>query len=358
VISTLFEKLKKKKVMFWNLQCMGWGSYLLIICAIHASAKVFMPRAMLWGALIAFTGFLLSLLMHSIYRNIHFKSLTLIRLFLVALGVTLLTANIWYCLDLLLDLVMKSSNQETMPVTFKNYLLNTFYWELLLFAWSACYFVIKFWMTWQEQMSRTERADLLAKRSQLMMLRYQLNPHFLFNALNSVRALIDENEENAKLMITELSEFLRYSLMNNSHSDIPLKHEIDALRHYFSIEKKRYENKLDVAFDIEPEAAEYRVISFLVHPLAENAIKYGMRTSTLPLKIRIRARVQEQKLKIMICNTGRWVEEKNDKMQRYGTGTGLENVRQRLENAFPDNHRFHIRRTRDQVHILMEIFNN
>lgn len=344
--------------MFWILQCMGWGFYLLFICLIHASAKVFMPKAMLWGMLVAFTGFLLSLLMHSIYRNVRLQSIALSKLVFIVLGVTLVTANIWYGFDLLLDLAMKSGNQETMPITFKNYLLNTFYWELLLFAWSTCYFVIKFWMTWQQQMFRTERADLLAKRSQLQMLRYQLNPHFLFNALNSVRALIDENETQARMMITELSEFLRYSLMNNDHTDIPLKHEIDALRHYFSIEKKRYEDKLDVNFDIDPEAEEYPVISFLIHPLAENAIKYGMRTSSLPLKIRIQARVQEHKLKLTVCNTGKWIEQEDGNYMDYSTGTGLENVRQRLENAFPQHHRLIIRKTQNEVHIMMEIYKN
>ena len=199
---------------------------------------------------------------------------------------------------------------------------------------------------------------MLAKRSQLQMLRYQLNPHFLFNALNSVRALIEENEEQAKNMITELSEFLRYSLMNNNHADIPLKHEIEALRHYFSIEKKRYEDKLDIDFDIEPEAEDYPVISFLIHPLAENAIKYGMRTSSMPLKIRIKAKVQENRLKLMVCNTGRWLESGNDKNRGQSTGTGLENVKQRLENAFPHHHHFKIHKTRDQVHVLMEIFKN
>jgi two-component system LytT family sensor kinase len=351
-------QLKKKNQIFWILQISGWGLYLLLICLMHASAKVFIPKAMLWGVLIAFTGFILSLFMHRTYKSIHSKSLSLVKLFITVLVVTLITANIWYGFDLLLDLAMKSSNSETMPITFKNYLWNTFYWELLLFAWSACYFVIKFWMNWREQVLRSERASMLAKRSQLQMLRYQLNPHFLFNALNSVRALIEENEEQAKIMITELSEFLRYSLMNNHHTDIPLKHEIAALRHYFSIEKKRYEDKLDIDFDVEPEAENYPVISFLIHPLAENAIKYGMRTSTMPLKIKIKAQVQENRLKLIVCNTGKWLEPENGKNTKHSTGTGLENVKQRLENAFPHHHHFQVRKTRDQVHVLMEIFKN
>lgn len=354
----IFEKLKKKSMMFWILQSSGWGLYLLFICLIHASVKVFMPKAMLWGALIAITGFLLSLLMHAVYKNIHYQSLSLGKLFLLVLAVTLVTANIWYGFDLLLNLAMKSGSQEAVEITFKNYLFSLFYCELLLFAWSTCYFVIKFWITWREQVIRAERADLLAKRSRLQMLRYQLNPHFLFNALNSVRALIDENESFAKSMITELSEFLRYSLLNNNHTDIPLKYEIEALRHYFSIEKKRYEDKLDINFDIQPEAEEFPVISFLIHPLAENAIKYGMRTSSMPLKIQIQAKVSQNALKLDVCNSGRWLEPANGKNSEDGTGTGLENVKQRLENAFPQHHRFQVRKTDDQVHILMEIYKN
>ena len=189
------------------------------------------------------------------------------------------------------------------------------------------------------------------------MLRYQLNPHFLFNALNSIRALVDEDEGRAREMVTELSEFLRYSLHSKSFADVPLKEEIEAIRYYFSIQKKRYEDKLDVSYAISTQAEEYSVLSFLIHPLVENAVKYGMQTSQMPLKITLHADVEEKDLKLEICNTGKWVEPAVDQEHNaHGTGTGLENVRQRLDNAFPNRYDFKICEEEGKVCIRLTIF--
>ncbi len=207
-----------------------------------------------------------------------------------------------------------------------------------------------------EQKERAEKADLLAHKAQLQMLRYQLNPHFLFNALNSVRALIESNKNTAKDVITELSEFLRYSLISRNMSNVPLKDEIEAIKHYFTIQKIRYEERLEVNFDIKPDADEFPVLSFLVHPIIENAVKYGMETSPMPLKIGISARVDGNKLILDVSNSGRWVEKSGN--NNSGTGTGLENVQQRLENAFPGHHKFEIIKNSDSVHVRIEITQN
>jgi LytS/YehU family sensor histidine kinase len=92
-------------------------------------------------------------------------------------------------------------------------------WPFMM--WSILYFVINFWLEWRREQERAVKATLLAQKAQLQMLRYQLNPHFLFNALNSVRALVDENQESARAMITELAEFLRYSLCTGTTPTCP-----------------------------------------------------------------------------------------------------------------------------------------
>ena len=133
-------------------------------------------------------------------------------------------------------------------------------------GWSALYFGIKFLQNWQLQQERTEKAHVLAQTAQLQMLRYRINPHFLFNSLNSIRALIGENRQSAKALVTELSEVLRYSLLSKNYHDVPLKNEIEALQHYFAVEKIRYEDKLEVTYEIDQEAWDYPVLSFLLHP--------------------------------------------------------------------------------------------
>jgi LytS/YehU family sensor histidine kinase len=211
----------------------------------------------------------------------------------------------------------------------------------IFFVWSLLYFGIKYWNQSVYEHERAEKATILAQSAQLQMLRYQLNPHFLFNSLNSIWALIDEDKRASKDMVSELSEFLRYSLVSKNFSDIPLREELNAIRHYFSIEKKRFEEKLEVDFQVDEEAAEYPVLSFLLHPLVENAIKYGMRTSKMPLRIRVEAKIIAGSLHLGVSNTGKWIEPV-EKPDGTGTGTGLNNIRLRLENAFPGRANFSI----------------
>ena len=107
------------------------------------------------------------------------------------------------------------------------------------FGWSILYFGIKYGNEWILEKERADKANLLAQSAQLQMLRYQLNPHFLFNSLNSIRALINEDQKASKEMVTELAEFLRYSLTSKDFANVPLREEIEAIQHYLSLEKKK-----------------------------------------------------------------------------------------------------------------------
>jgi len=152
-----------------------------------------------------------------------------------------------------------------------------------------------------------------------------------------------------------LAEFLRYSLISKNQSEVALSDELEAVRHYLAIEKKRYEDKLEIFFNIDPLAEDYPVLSFLIHPLVENAIKFGMQTSPLPLKINIIAEVVESDLIISVNNTGCWVEE--NKINSEKIKTGLDNVIQRLDNAYAGNFGFEIIKKTDEVLIKIQIRN-
>lgn len=349
---------RKTSYTFWLLQITGWLLYwLYFLFLAHVKYLVnFSTRVVIWTWLIFFSGLWISLILRIFYKNINYKSLPLFSLSLNVLLASFIGSQFWIGLDYVLDRVISTEKYPAAVFTFAYYLLNTFSWWSVLVAWSVLYFFIKFWIEWQLQKKQTEKSNELAHSAQLQMLRFQLNPHFLFNALNSIRALIKENKTHAKEMITELSEFLRYSLLSKNYLDVPLEDEIDAIKHYFSIEKKRYEDKLDVSFEIEPAAEQYPVLSFLIHPLVENALKYGMQTSPIPLWIRILARVEGSKLVVEICNTGKWLKNgREDSPSKSGTGTGLKNIRQRLENAFPNRHSFQVIKDGNSVRIRLEI---
>lgn len=218
--------------------------------------------------------------------------------------------------------------------------LGMIFWNtFILFTWSTLYFLINFWREWNEHQQRLEKAELLANSAQLQMLRYQLNPHFLFNSLNSIRALILEDKNKAREMVSELAELLRYSLVSNKNGDVALSEEITAIKHYFAIEKKRFEENLQVEFAVDSLAEDYPIPSFLIHPLVENAVKYGMKTSQMPLKVRIEAKVTGNTLTVYVRNRGKWLQEDDPTRSKpAGTGTGLNNVRDRLENRFHGNY--------------------
>jgi LytS/YehU family sensor histidine kinase len=110
-----------------------------------------------------------------------------------------------------------------------------------------------------------------------------------------------------------------------------------------------------VEYDIDPEAENFPVLSFLIHPIIENALKYGMQTCTLPLKLFIKAEVKNRDFSITICNSGLWIEHSGSQNNERSTGTGLDNVRKRLQNAFPDNHSLSIDTSNNKVCVSIKI---
>lgn len=217
-----------------------------------------------------------------------------------------------------------------------------------LLAWTGVWFGVVLWQA-------SQASQLLAQEARLQMLAYQLNPHFLFNALNSLRAMIDEDRARARRMVTELAEFLRYALVHRPLEHATLVEELSAIESYLAIEKIRFEDRLAVAVEISPAAADAGVPAFLLHPLVENALRHGSGGSPgRPLQLRVGARAEAGRLVIEVWNSGTLrpasVDHRggalvpslvrSDGDPAAGTGIGLANVRARLDALFPGQHRF------------------
>ncbi|MCX6175744.1 MAG: histidine kinase [Ignavibacteriales bacterium] len=237
---------------------------------------------------------------------------------------------------------------------------NITFWEIIVgiirnnavfIGWSGLYFGIKFWMEWVSQKEKTDNALLLVRNAQLEMLKYQLNPHFLFNTLSSLRALTSDENKKAKEIITKISEFLRYTLIEFHNNEVALSKEIEVIKNYLDIEKVRFEDELIVDFNIEPTAEVCQIPIFLIHPLVENAIKHGMHTSPIPLKIIISANMLGDFLNISVFNTGKWIE----RGENNHDGRGLENIKRRLEIYSPNQHDFQIIKNDESVQVKMSL---
>lgn len=181
-------------------------------------------------------------------------------------------------------------------------------------------------------------AQLSEEKARLEVLRYQLNPHFLYNSLNSIYGLLFGNPRDAGEMVLRLSDFCRATLTGPKDELPTLEAEIGALRSYLDVEQAGWGDKLRVEFTIASEATPARLPPFLLLPLVENAVKYGHRTTREVLHLKISARRADGVLHLEIANSGAWVPPNS--LRPNSTGIGLENLRQRLRRYYPQAHEF------------------
>ena len=207
-------------------------------------------------------------------------------------------------------------------------------------CWYACYFAFHTHREMLIEQKNALQAKVLAHESQLMAIRGQLHPHFLFNSLNSIQALIEESPARAQQAVVQLASLLRHSLTQGAASAVPLSEETEVIRKYLAIEKIRFEENLLVQMEIEPGVAQWPIPTFLLQPLIENAVRYGMQTSSMPLEVSIRASGIRDGLSLEVSNTGRWVSGDRDRCLVDGSGLGLRLVRDHLEQSYPGRYRF------------------
>jgi sensor histidine kinase YesM len=177
-----------------------------------------------------------------------------------------------------------------------------------------------------EKNAKEARLESLVKETELKMLRSQINPHFLFNSLNSISSLTITDPEKARIMVVKLSDFMRYALARKDELPVSLRSELDNLRLYLDIEKVRFGNKLATEEFIEDSCLDVKLPVMLLQPLYENAVKHGVYESTESVRITTYAKTIEGYLEIIICNNF-----EKGQTSTSGTGTGLANVSRRLE---------------------------
>lgn len=337
-----------KNRAFWNLQFAGWGGAFLLR-AMAAIANQQPPSILLQLLISAITGFSVTLILSVIYREL------INRKPLVTWGVTAIVLAASVGLYTFIDAWVLQLSRPSTDSSFTQLVIGLFYLPMtLLGAWSALYYAINFFLQVEEQADRLERLEAQATSAQLAMLRYQLNPHFLFNTLNSISTLVLlKQTEPANAMLTRLSSFLRHTLMIEASGTVTLAQEIETLKLYLGIERMRFEDRLRTEFDIEPEAAKAQLPAMLLQPLVENAIKYAVSPQEEGAKISLQAQLVGQKLRIAVSDTGPGLQGDGrghnlpdaltGERQQVSTGVGLANIRDRLAQAYGDEHRFDIR---------------
>lgn len=209
-----------------------------------------------------------------------------------------------------------------------------FFW-LVYMVWSLFYFWLQAERNTKKVIEKVTQAQAEAQRLELQLLRSQLDPHFLFNALNGIATVVQVDSPPAASMVRELADYLRYSLDHQHQTMVRLDQEIDAMMNYLHIEQARFSEELHVEITTEERARSRQIPCFLLLPLVENAVKHSFQVCEPPWNVAITAEMQEDILHIVVSNTGRIVPKTAET-----TGVGLDILSRRLALHYPGRHQF------------------
>ena len=329
----LVPLLATRERRFWTLQTIGWLGYLV---AAYLGALAYEKPTSFYTVLVsaALGGFVLSAGLRHVYRRLW--RLPPARLAIAVLAVSYGTALVW---TLIRNHVYWSVYRpEYEPDGMLAYFSGVTGGLYVFLCWSGLYFGIKYWQILQRETERSLRAQSLAHEAQLKMLRYQLNPHFLFNTLNAISTLILDNDtRSASRAVGRLSDFLRYTLHNDPMQKVSLEQELKSLNLYLEIEKVRFQDRLEIVVDVDRHARIAKVPSLITQPIIENSIKYAIAPSKEGGRITITAHVVSGRLIIELADNGPGFGARMEGQQERGVGVGLENTRERLRQIYDGN---------------------
>jgi LytS/YehU family sensor histidine kinase len=340
------DLLQDKRYLFWTLQFLGWSGW----------ALTFYLGVLVWGKApehyalylpaVAAIGVLFTLLLRALYR--YMWDMDIVRRFIAIVIASGFAGVGWMvCRGAIFFHFFpeerKPHKEAGMGVL--SYFDGSLSATWVMLVWSALYFGIKYYMLLQEERQRSLKVMSMAHAAQLKMLRYQLNPHFLFNTLNAISTLIlDGNNKLANTMVSRLSRFLRYTLDNDPMQKVTVAEEISALKLYLDIEHVRFDERLQLHFDIEEDAATALMPSLLLQPLVENAIKYAISQSISGGSIAVSGRVFGGELLLAVADDGPGLSPNKGRSGDSG-GVGLANCRERLRELYGKDQSFRLSQT-------------
>jgi two-component system sensor histidine kinase AlgZ len=319
---------------FWPFQLGGWLLYATVVAASMLPMRN-MRANVAYHVMFLLTGFACSFLMYGVCHALWRARVPLIRALLTCtavaygLGLVVSSASLWS--------ELRFSPEESSSFHWTYIFAYAVSSSFVLAAWSFLYFGIKHYHALEEERGRLQTLEAMARQAQMRALRYQLQPHFLFNTLNAISTLVLDNQPRiATQMIARLADLLRRTLESPDTHQVSLKEEIAVTKEYLSLEKVRFGPRLMVAFEIDPETQEALVPRFLLQPLVENAIRHGIAKRPEGGNLVLHSENMGGRLRIRIENDG---AEDDEPVLRRNTamphrGVGLTNTRARLQQMY------------------------
>jgi hypothetical protein len=344
----MFSKVVNKQKLYWSLQIGGWSLYAIVQIAASFIAAGGLGVSSQRIIFLAYEAIFCLIVSH-VYRHYINKwrwlSLGMARLIPKAILSVFVLGLIMYFLRIPISLPLRLFSME---VAFdpQNILGLSLYYAIIFFLWSALYFIYNYF----ERYNNSLKLEAHARAIELNNLKSQLNPHFIFNALNSIRALVDENPAKSKLAINQLSSILRNSLVADKRGLTRFKDELKVVKDYLGLEHIRFEERLKAEFIIDPHSKDFLVPPLMIQTLVENGIKHGISKLTEGGLIQIKTSIVNGRLNIQIRNSGQYMNG----VKRTTGGMGLENTKQRLKLIYGDAASFRILTENDSF-VLTEI---
>lgn len=331
--------MRKGTSQYWLFQACGWGLFSLVNVFFAVTFNKFNDRFMMRLGLFLIVGVLFT---HMMRWVVHRTNLLLKPLNRQIPGFVLLTFLLSVIIGLIEVLVYRALKLEGESDNFTFFgllLVNTFNSFIYLFIWSSIYFMYHYVAKSRKQQLDTLQLESLVKELELKTIKAHINPHFIFNSLNSIRALVDENPERARQAITELSNILRSSMQADKSESVTMEKELDIVKDYLALENMRFEDRLKIEYNINEDTLGLPVPPMMLQTLVENAIKHGISKQIHGGVVRIGSSIKDNFHQLSVQNTGYLNGYVN------GEGFGLSSTTDRLNLLYGNKAKFEIKQT-------------
>jgi len=320
---------KKLTVYYWLCQFAGWGSLALFwIFFAYTVEKPITPKYLALICFVAGSGIFITHLYRAVIRSNNWLLLPvekvlprlIIGIIVTSIVVSLIRIGVVDAFDL---------SEKTQKIPFiKRLTADTLDYGMFIIPWTLIYYFFHYIEKTRYQQVNTLKLEALVKELELKTIKSHINPHFIFNSLNSIRALVDENPVRARTAITELSNILRNSMQTEKQETVSFEKELNIVKDYLALEHIRFEDRLKVEYDVDDSTLDQPVPPMMLQTLVENAIKHGISKQMNGGTVKIISDFKDNYHELKVRNTGHLNESKND------DGFGLTSTRNRLQLLF------------------------
>jgi two-component system, LytTR family, sensor kinase len=329
-----------KRYRYWLCQVAGWSALFLTYTFFYVTFKQeAIPNFYLFLTIQVILGIFITHLMRMIIKDYYFLQKPIVKQIFYFLGLIVVFAVIYAVLTVSIERTINSYKNVPAPkISFYVQAgFESFSNLFILIIWNFIYFVYHYYERNRKQEVDTLRLQALVKELELATIKSHINPHFIFNALNSIRALVDENPERARKAITELSNILRSSMQVEKLETVPLQKELNIVKDYLALEQMRFEERLRISMDIDEETLSQPVPPMMLQTLVENAIKHGISKKIDGGSIRILSKYIDDQYYLIVQNSGQLNGVVNPE------GFGIQSTQDRLNIIYQGKANFEIR---------------